>query len=49
LRQANRLFETAKGPLDAKALSTITEADIRASRVFKGGLDVDRRPARGEA
>ncbi len=49
LRQANRLFETAKGPLDAKALSTITEADIRPSRVFSGGLDVDRRPAGGEA
>jgi len=48
LRQANRLFETAKGPLDAAALSTITEADIRPSRVFSGGLDVDRRPAGGE-
>ncbi|THD83404.1 CbbX protein [Aliigemmobacter aestuarii] len=42
LRQANRLFETATGPLDAAALSTITEPDIRASRVFRGGLDVDR-------
>lgn len=42
LRQANRLFESADGPLDAEALSTITEADIRASRVFSGGLDVDR-------
>ncbi|PHP66293.1 CbbX protein [Zhengella mangrovi] len=42
LRQANRLFESADGPLDAAALSTITEADIRASRVFSGGLDVDR-------
>ena len=42
LRQANRLFETAKGPLNAEALSTITEADIRPSRVFKGGMDVDR-------
>ncbi|WP_347312257.1 CbbX protein [Defluviimonas sp. SAOS-178_SWC] len=49
LRQANRLFETAKGPLDATALSTITEADIRPSRVFSGGLDVDREPAGGEA
>jgi len=45
LRQANRLFETAKGPLDAVALSTITEADIRASRVFSGGLDGNRSPA----
>jgi probable Rubsico expression protein CbbX len=42
LRQANRLFEAAKGPLDATALSTITAPDIRASRVFEGGLDVDR-------
>ena len=42
LRQANRLFETADGPLDATALSTITEADIRPSRVFAGGLGADR-------
>lgn len=42
LRQANRLFNEAKGPLDATTLSTITDPDIRASRVFKGGLDVDR-------
>ncbi|MCB1478709.1 MAG: CbbX protein [Rhodobiaceae bacterium] len=42
LRQANRLFTQAKGPLDAAALSTIAEADIRASRVFSGGLDVDK-------
>lgn len=42
LRQANRLFENAEGPLGAEALSTITEADLRASRVFRGGLDVDR-------
>ncbi len=41
LRQANRLFSQG-GALDAKALSTITEADLRASRVFDGGLDVDR-------
>ncbi len=43
LRQANRLFNEAKGPLDADTLSTITEPDLRASRVFRGGLDVDRR------
>ena len=49
LRQANRLFESAKGPLNAEALSTITEADIRASRVFRGGLDVDRQPTEGSA
>jgi probable Rubsico expression protein CbbX len=34
LRQANRLFETSKGPLDANALSTISAEDITASRVF---------------
>jgi probable Rubsico expression protein CbbX len=34
LRQANRLFEAAKGPLDAAALSTIAAEDITASRVF---------------
>ncbi|MDQ6435397.1 CbbX protein [Mesorhizobium sp. LHD-90] len=34
LRQANRLFETATGPLDAEALSTISAEDIKASRVF---------------
>jgi probable Rubsico expression protein CbbX len=34
LRQANRLFETATGPLDADALSTISAQDIGASRVF---------------
>lgn len=42
LRQANRLFATATGPLDAKALSTIDTPDIRASRVFEGGLDSER-------
>ncbi|WP_193369836.1 CbbX protein [Pelagibius marinus] len=39
LRQANRLFENAEGPLDAAALSAIDETDIRASRVFTGGLN----------
>jgi probable Rubsico expression protein CbbX len=34
LRQANRLFESASGPLDAAALSTISAEDITASRVF---------------
>ncbi|WP_340120083.1 CbbX protein [Pelagibius sp. 7325] len=38
LRQANRLFESAAGPLDAAALSAIDAEDIRASRVFAGGL-----------
>ena len=39
LRQANRLFESAGAPLDAAALSAIDAEDIRASRVFKGGLN----------
>lgn len=47
LRQANRLFEAGGGPLDATALSTITEADIRPSRVFTGGLVIDRPAAEG--
>src|SRR5262245_63797679 len=34
LRQANRLFETVSGPVDAAALSTIAAEDITASRVF---------------
>ena len=38
LRQANRLFDTATGPLDAAALSAIDAPDILASRVFQGGL-----------
>lgn len=35
LRQANRLFESAAGPLDAAALSEIAAEDIAASRVFR--------------
>jgi probable Rubsico expression protein CbbX len=46
LRQANRLFETSTGPLDANALSRISEVDIRASRVFSGGLDDPFAPGR---
>jgi probable Rubsico expression protein CbbX len=34
LRQANRLFESTSGPLDADALSAIVADDILASRVF---------------
>ena len=34
LRQANRLFQSAKGPVDAAQLSAIDGSDIRASRVF---------------
>ena len=47
LRQANRLFDTARGPVDAEALSTVTEADLRASRVFRGGLGAEREAAPG--
>jgi len=45
LRQANRLFSESTGPLGVEALSTICEPDVRKSRVFQGGLDVDRPPA----
>ncbi len=38
--QANRLFKAATGPVEAAMLSTIIESDVRASRVFRGGLDV---------
>ena len=38
LRQANRLFSTAQGPVTAEALSTICADDIRASRVFTMGV-----------
>jgi probable Rubsico expression protein CbbX len=41
LRQANRLFESG-APVDAQALSTLTAADINASRVFAGGLSHER-------
>ena len=40
LRQANRLFSRDR-PVTAAELCTITQADIRASRVFSGGLDPD--------
>ncbi|MGL4280487.1 MAG: CbbX protein [Albidovulum sp.] len=43
LRQANRLFQEAKGALDAAALSRIEAADITASRVFQGGLLAERK------
>jgi len=44
LRQANRLFESAAGPLTRAQLCAIEQADIRASRVFSGGLDQDKEP-----
>lgn len=34
LRQANRLFETVSGPVDAETLSTIGAEDLSVSRVF---------------
>ncbi|MFZ5703000.1 MAG: CbbX protein [Pseudomonadota bacterium] len=45
LRQANRLFLNASGPVDANDLSEIVEADLRQSRVFKGGIDSGRNSA----
>ncbi|MCW2273418.1 CbbX protein [Rhodoblastus acidophilus] len=44
LRQANRLFESG-APVDAATLSTLTAADINASRVFAGGLAHERSAA----
>jgi len=46
LRHANRVFDLAAGGKSkptAEELSTITEADIRASRVFDGGLNADMK------
>lgn len=40
LRQANRLFSRAEGPIDAGTLSTIEAEDISVSRVFTGGLKI---------
>ncbi|MBV0892573.1 CbbX protein [Paracoccus sp. Z118] len=45
LRQANRLFSADLGPLTADQLSTIEAEDIRASRVFQGGLAHERAGA----
>jgi hypothetical protein len=39
LRQANRLFEASDGPVGIAELSAIDAPDIRASRVFHGGID----------
>ena len=39
LRQASRLFAQRERALSAEELSTIAAADIRASRVFQGGID----------
>ncbi|HLP66484.1 MAG TPA: CbbX protein, partial [Rhizobium sp.] len=40
LRQANRLFEEAEGPVNAEQLSTITARDIAVSRVFRFAANV---------
>ena len=40
LRQANRLFTRAQGPIDAATLSRIEAEDISVSRVFSGGLKI---------
>ena len=46
LRQANRLFSTAEGPVTADELSTIRAEDIRASRGFTMGVpDSAKEPA----
>ena len=42
LRQANRLFSSSKGPIDAAILSRIEAEDIAVSRVFTGGLKIGR-------
>lgn len=42
LRQANRLFQDAKGAIGAADLSRIEASDITASRVFQGGLMTER-------
>jgi hypothetical protein len=42
LRHASRLFET-EGPVGAQELSTLRAEDIRASRVFAGGLAHERK------
>ncbi len=44
LRQANRLFQANAGPVGRKDLITLEEGDVRASRVFTGGLDSDAKP-----
>jgi probable Rubsico expression protein CbbX len=45
LRQANRLFERRDHALTREDLIAIDESDIRASRVFAGGLDAQRTNA----
>jgi probable Rubsico expression protein CbbX len=44
LRQANRLVQQG-GQVPVEELARFDEADIRQSRVFRGGLDSDSEPA----
>ncbi|MCT8973451.1 CbbX protein [Microbaculum marinisediminis] len=45
LRQANRIFEAADGPVTAEQLCTIAAEDISVSRVFQiGAGDADHHP-----
>ena len=46
LRQANRVFTSAKGPVSAEELSTIRAIDISVSRVFTQGVP-DSSPESG--
>ena len=39
LRHANRVFKMHDGEVEADILSKLEEGDIRASRVFSGGID----------
>jgi len=45
LRQANRLFQRRDAALTRDDLVAIDEPDVRASRVFSGGLDAQRADA----
>jgi probable Rubsico expression protein CbbX len=49
LRQATRLLESRGRPLTAADLITIEAEEIRASRVFEGGIDADRPGAEAAA
>lgn len=45
LRQANRLFESAKGPMTAEELSVIEPQDIAVSRVFQQPTTAEKEAA----
>ena len=44
-RQANRLFESAKGPMTAEELSVIEPRDIAVSRVFQQPTTAEKEAA----